>query len=74
MDRLKIEYSDIPKEAYDYRKSNLKVWAINLLLKFLVPLLFLMTGLSNKIGIFASSKGRNLFLTGIIYVVLFFNN
>lgn len=71
MDRLKIEYPDIPKEAYDYRKSNLKVWAINLLLKFLVPLLFLMTGLSNKIGTFASSKGRNLFLTGIIYVVLF---
>ncbi|MCF6460471.1 M48 family metallopeptidase [Clostridium sp. Cult3] len=71
MDRLEIEYPDIPKEAYDYRKSNLKVWAINLLLKFLVPLLFLITGLSNKIGTFAGGKGRGLFISGVIYVVIF---
>ncbi|WP_051403464.1 M48 family metallopeptidase [Schnuerera ultunensis] len=71
MDRLKIEYPNIPKETYDYRKSSLKIWAINLMLKFLVPLLFLTTGLSKKIGSFAESNGRNLFLTGIIYVILF---
>ena len=51
MDRLKIEYPNIPEETYDYRKSSLKIWAINLMLKFLVPLLFLTTGLSKKIGI-----------------------
>lgn len=71
MDRLKIEYPNIPEETYDYRKSSLKIWAINLMLKFLVPLLFLTTGLSKKIGIFAEGNGRSLFLTGIIYVILF---
>mgnify|MGYP000875674567 CR=1 FL=1 len=71
MDRLKMEYSNIPKAAYDYRKSNLKIWAINLILKFLVPLLFLTTGLSKKIGVFSKGGNRNLFLTGIIYVIIF---
>ena len=71
MDRLKVEYPNIPKESYDYRKANLNIWAINLILKFLVPLLFLTTGLSNRIGIFAKEGGRNLFLTGLIYMVIF---
>ncbi len=71
MDRLKMEYSNISKAAYDYRKSNLNVWAINLILKFLVPILFLTTGLSNRIVIFAKGNNRNLFLTGFIYVIIF---
>ena len=71
MDNLKIEYPDLPKEAYDYRKANLNIWAINLILKFLIPLLFLTTGLSKKIGIFARGSGRGLFLTGFIYIVIF---
>lgn len=71
MDRLKVEYPEMPREVYDYRKSNLRVWAINLVLKFLIPLLFLVTGLSNRIGLLARGKGNNLFLTGIIYVVVF---
>ena len=71
MDGLKIEYPNILEKTYDYRKSSLKIWAINLMLKFLVPLLFLTTGLSKKIGIFAEGNGRSLFLTGIIYVILF---
>ena len=48
MNSLKIEYPNISAEAYNYRKSNLNIWAINLILKFLVPLLFLTTGLSKK--------------------------
>ena len=71
MEQLQIEYPDIPKEAYEYRKSNLKVWAISLVLKFLVPFLFLITGLSSKIGNFAKGNGRNLFLIGLIYAVIF---
>lgn len=71
IDRLKIEYPNILEKTYDYRKSSLKIWAINLVLKFLVPLLFLTTELSKKIGSFAEGNGRNLFLTGIIYIILF---
>lgn len=71
MDRLKTEYPDISDKAYDYRKSSFNIWTMNLILKFLVPLLFLTTGLSKKIGIFAEGNGRSLFLTGIIYVVIF---
>lgn len=70
MDRIKVEYHHISEEAYDYRKSSFNVWAINLILKFLVPLLFLTTGLSKRIGIFAEGNSRSLFLTGIIYVVI----
>ncbi len=71
MDRLKIEYPNIPQEAYAYRKSNLNIWAINLILKFLVPLLFLSTGLSKRIALFAQGDGRNLFISGFIYVLIF---
>ena len=71
MDRLEVEYPNLPKESYEYRKSNLNIWAINLVLKFLVPLLFLITGLSNRIGIFAKGSGRSLFLTGLIYMIIY---
>ena len=71
MDRLKVEYPNIPKESYDYRKSNLNIWAINLEIKFLFPLLLLITGISKRIGVFANGNGRNLFSTGFIYMVIF---
>lgn len=71
MDNLKIEYPNISEKAYDYRKSNLNIWAINLILKFLIPLLFLNTGLSQKIERIAIGNGRSLFLTGFIYIIIF---
>lgn len=71
MDSLRPEYPNIPDRIYDYRRSILKVWAINLLIKFLVPLVFLITGLSKRIEIFARGNGRGLFLTGVIYVIIF---
>jgi len=71
MERLKFEYPDISNRVYDYRKSALNIWAVNLVLKFLVPFLFLITGLSKRIEIFSRGNGRGLFLTGIIYVVIF---
>ena len=71
MNNLRTEYPNISKEAYNYRKSNLNIWAINLILKFLIPLLFLTTGLSKRIGVFAEGSGRGLFLTGFIYIIIF---
>lgn len=72
MNNLKVEYPDIPEKSYDYRKTNLDIWAINLILKFLIPLLFLTTGLSKKIETLAKGSGRGgLFLTGFIYIILF---
>lgn len=71
MEDLRVEYPDISGKVYDYRKSILKIWAINLLLKFLVPLLLLTTGLAKRIEILAGGNGRGLFLTGIICVVIF---
>ncbi|WP_317921651.1 M48 family metallopeptidase [Tepidimicrobium xylanilyticum] len=72
MNKLKMEYISILEMAYDYRKSRLKIWAINLILKFLFPLLFLTTGLSKRIGVFAEGNGRGPFLTGFLYVIIFF--
>ncbi|NLJ77870.1 MAG: M48 family metallopeptidase [Tissierellia bacterium] len=71
MKSLKTEYPGIPEKAYNYRKASLNIWAVNLVLKFLFPLLLLITGLSNRIGIFARGSGRSLFWTGFIYVVIF---
>jgi len=71
MDNLKAEYPTISEKVYDYRKSILRIWAINLMLKFSIPLLFLITGLSKRIEIFAGGKGRGLFLTGVIYVFVY---
>lgn len=71
MDRLKLENPTISEKNYNYRKSALKIWSVNLVIKFLVPLLFLTTGLSNRIGLFAEGKGRNFFFAGIIYVAIF---
>lgn len=71
MDRLKAENPTISEKNYDYRKHTLNVWAVNLVLKFLVPVLFLTTGLSNRIGIFAEGRRRNFLLAGIIYVIIY---
>lgn len=71
MNNLKVEYPNISNRAYSYRKSGLNIWVINLILKFLVPLLFLTTGLSKKIGILAEGSRRGLFLTAFIYAIIF---
>ena len=71
MNRLKVEYPNIPNEAYSFRKASLNVWAVDLMLKFLIPLFLLMTGLSKRIGVFAMGRGRGLFLTGFIYMIIF---
>ncbi|XOQ17302.1 MAG: Zn-dependent protease with chaperone function [Sporanaerobacter sp.] len=71
MQKLKLEYPNISKEAYAYRKTNLKIWAVNLIVSFLIPLLILTTGLSSKIKAFAENRTNNRFYIILIYLVLY---
>ncbi len=70
MDRLREEYPNLVEEVYMYRKDRLRIWAISLILEFLIPLLFLVTNFSQKISFF-SSRGRGLFKSGIIYGIIY---
>lgn len=71
MEELKTINPELPDEVYSFRKDNLKVWAIGLVLSFLIPLLFLLTNLSQRI-----SKGvgehRGLFVSGLLFGIIFF--
>ena len=71
MEVLKTEYPDLSDSAYAYRKDGLKVWSIRLILQFLIPVVFLTSKLSQRISLWAS-KGRGLFLSGLLYGVVFF--
>lgn len=72
MERLREEYPNISEEAFSYKKTNLKIWAVNLILTFMIPFLILTTGLSSKIKMFAESKTSNKFLIIAIYVLIYF--
>ena len=72
MERLREEYPNISEEAFSYKKTNLKIWAVNLILTFMIPFLILITGLSSKIKMFAESKTSNKFLIIAIYVLIYF--
>lgn len=65
------KYPELSDDVYFYRKDNLKVWAISLILSFLVPLLFLTTNLSQWISI-KTGNNRNLFFSGLLYGLVFF--
>ena len=71
MMELRNDYPDLPEEVFSLRKDNLIVWAINLVLSFLVPLLFLTTRLSQRISI-KTGDDRGLFLSGLLYGAVFF--
>src|SRR5699024_991121 len=71
MNKLKFEYPDLSDDVYAYRKDSLKVWAIDLLLQFVVPFLFLITGLSQRISIWASDN-KGIFRSGLLYGLIFF--
>lgn len=72
MDQLRIDYPDLPGEAFELRKDNLMVWAIRLILQFLLPILFLTSRLSQRISRWASWR-RGIVLSGILYGVVFFS-
>lgn len=71
MEKLKIEYPNLPKESFQYRKDGLRIWAIRLILQFLIPLLFLTSRISYRIRYFVENE-RSLFLTGLFYGIIFF--
>lgn len=71
MKKLKTEYPNLPKESYNYRKDSLNVWAIRLILQFLIPLLFLTSRLSYRIRYYIENE-KSLFLTGLLYGIIFF--
>lgn len=71
IEQVKVDYPDLPLEAYNLRKDNLLVWAIGLLLQFLIPLLFLTSRLSQRISTWAERKG-GIIKAGILYGVVFF--
>lgn len=71
IEKLKEEDNDINLKAIELRKDRLRVWAIRLFLNFLIPLLFLVSNLSQKINKFAS-EGKGLIISGILYGFIFF--
>lgn len=71
MEKLRSEYKELPEEVYKYRKESLDVWAINLILTFLVPLLFLVSKISYKIRCSIGNE-KSLFVTGLLYGIIFF--
>lgn len=71
MENIKEEYPDIKLEVFTYRKVNLRIWAVNLIISFLIPFLFLITGLSNRIRLFAKSKSNNFFFEVFIYLLVY---
>lgn len=72
MEELKEEYKALSPEVYQYRKDSLNVWAIRLLLQFLIPLLFLLSRISYRIRFFVENE-RSLFMTGLLYGLIFFS-
>jgi len=71
MKELREDYPDLSEEVYKYRKETLRVWAIKLILQFLLPLFFLSSRLSYRIRYFVEND-RSLFLSGLFYGLIFF--
>lgn len=71
MEKLKIDYPDLPREVFLLRKDSLIVWAIGLVLQFLIPLIFLFSRISQRISQLVSRR-RGLVKSGILYGLIFF--
>ena len=69
MKNIKVEYPNLPEEAYNLRKDSLRVWAVRLILQFFIPLIFLTSKLSSGIRSFVERK--SLFLTGLLYGIIY---
>lgn len=72
MEKLKNEYSQLSEDVFRYRRDSLNVWAIRLILQFLLPLLFLVSRISHRIRFFVENE-RSLFVTGLFYGIIFFS-
>lgn len=71
MAKLKIEYEDLDGRAISLRSSSLSIWAIRLILSFLIPTLFLVTGLSNELSL-RLGQGRGFIVWGILFAMTYF--
>ena len=71
MNQLRLDYPALSEDVYRMRKDGLTLWAIRLILQFLIPILFLTSGLSYKIRFFVENE-RSLFTIGLLYGVIFF--
>jgi Zn-dependent protease with chaperone function len=58
-------------EAMSYYNSGNLLWIVNQAWSFIVPLLFLFTGFSGRLGAFAQKVGKNWFLTVLTYLVVY---
>lgn len=71
MEKLRTEYPELKEKVYSFRMDGLKVWGLQLILSFVIPLFFLTSKLSQLISISSGSK-RGLVLSGFIYGLVFF--
>ncbi|KAJ51789.1 Zn-dependent protease with chaperone function [Clostridium tetanomorphum] len=58
-------------KSISYRKANINIWSINLILTFAIPILFLTTGFSIKIKSIAENISSHLILQIAIYFIIF---
>ncbi len=59
------------EQAMRYYRSGNILWIIQELWALAIPLLFLFTGFSGKLGAFSAKLGRNWFFTIAVYLILF---
>lgn len=71
MAELRTEYEGLEESIFSLRKSSLRMWAMRLILSFLIPTLFLITGVSQKIGL-TFGQGRNRIVSGILFAATYF--
>lgn len=66
-----INLPAVSDKAIAYKKSNLNLWTISFILTFLIPIFFLITGLSKGIKDFVERKTRRFFIIAAVYFVIF---
>ncbi len=68
---LREEYPELKEEAFSYRMDAFKIWAVRMLLSFLIPFLILYSGLAQKLSL-SVGKGSSLFLSGLLFGLTYF--
>ena len=63
---LRQEYPDLDEAAYSYRMDAFSLWAIRLPLSFIIPMIFLFSGFSQRL-FQITSRGRGIFLSGLLF-------
>lgn len=66
-----VAIPEASEQALRFYKSGNILWIITQAWALIIPLLFLVTGVSGKLGKFASKWGKNWFFTLVVYLVLF---